>query len=90
MLVTGIQMLFAYPENHVEIGLVILFLPSQKFHAQQIVVLSSSMRLGPVFWSYSLQLRLDYIYLSQLKQSEVHFQITQQYYNNYHVLLVIH
>ena len=45
-LVTGIQLLFAYPENHVEIMLVILFLSRQKFHAKQIFVLSSSMKLG--------------------------------------------
>ena len=39
--------MFAHPENHVEILLVILFLSRQKFHAKQIVVLSSSMKLGP-------------------------------------------
>ncbi len=47
LLVTGSQLLFAYPENHVEIWLVILFLSRKKFHAKQIVVLSSSMKLGP-------------------------------------------
>ena len=43
---TGIQ-LFACPENHVEVLLVIRFLSRKKFHAKQIVVLSSSMKLGP-------------------------------------------
>ncbi len=47
LLVTGSQLLFAYPENHVEIWLVILFLSRKKFHAKQIFVLSSSMKLGP-------------------------------------------
>ena len=46
-LVTGIQLLFAYPENQVEIWLVILFLSRKKFNAKQIFVLSSSMKLGP-------------------------------------------
>ena len=45
-LVTGIQLLFAHPENHVEIWLVILFLSRKKFHAKQIFVLSSTMKLG--------------------------------------------
>ena len=47
MRVTGIQLLFAYPENQVEIWLVILFLSRKKFHAKEIFVLSSSMKLGP-------------------------------------------
>ena len=47
LLVTRIQLSFAYPENHVEIWLVILFLSRRKFHAEQIFVLSSSMNLGP-------------------------------------------
>ena len=50
LLVTGIQLLFAYPENHVEIWLVIrCFFPfrGRHFHAKQIFVLSSSMKLGP-------------------------------------------
>ena len=44
LLVTGgpIQLLLAYPGNHVEIWLVILFLSRQKFHAKQILMLSSS------------------------------------------------
>ena len=46
LLVSSIQ-LFASPENHMEIGLVILFLSRQKFHGQQIVVLSSSIKLDP-------------------------------------------
>ena len=37
-------MLFAYHENLVEIWLVILFLSSNKFHAKQIFVLSSSLK----------------------------------------------
>ena len=37
MLVTGIQLLLAYPENHIK----------EKVHAKQIFVLSSSMKLGP-------------------------------------------
>ena len=45
---TGIQLLFAYPENHMEIWLVNLFLSRKKFHAKQMFVLSSSMKLGPV------------------------------------------
>ena len=47
LLVTDIQMLLAYPENHVEIWLVILFLSKKKFYAKQMFVLSSSMKLGP-------------------------------------------
>ena len=47
LLVTGIQLLFAYPENHMVVVLVILFLSRQKFHAKQIFVLSSSLKLGP-------------------------------------------
>ena len=45
--VTGIQLVFAFPENHMEIWLEIRFLWRQKFHAKQICVLSSSMKLGP-------------------------------------------
>ena len=44
---TCMQLLFACPENHVEIWLVFLFLSREKCHARQIVVLSSSMKLGP-------------------------------------------
>ena len=44
---SGIQLLFAYPENHMEFLLVILFLSRHKFHAKQIVVLSTSMIYGP-------------------------------------------
>ena len=47
MLVTGIQLLFAFPENRMEIWLVNLFLSRKKYHAKQIFVLSSSMKLGP-------------------------------------------
>ena len=46
-LVTGIQLLFAHPENHVKIWLVILFLSRKESHTKQIFVLSSSMKLGP-------------------------------------------
>ena len=45
--VTGIQLLFAYPENRMEIWFEILFLWRPKFHAKQIFLLSSSMKLGP-------------------------------------------
>ena len=51
LLVTGIQLMFAHPENHVEIWLVILFLSRLKFHAKQISMLSSSMKLDPVWKS---------------------------------------
>ena len=44
-LITGVQLLFAYPENHVETCLVILFLSRQQFYGKQIFVLSSSMKL---------------------------------------------
>ena len=51
MLLTGIQLLFACPENHMDILLPFLFLSLitfyQKFHAKQICVLSSTMKLGP-------------------------------------------
>ena len=47
LLVTGLQLLVAYPENHVETWLVILLLSRKKCRAKQIVVLSSSMKLGP-------------------------------------------
>ena len=51
LLVTGIQLLFAYPENHVEIWLVILFLWSNFFFfMKQIFVLSSFMKMGPGQW----------------------------------------
>ena len=36
-LVTGIQLLFAYPKNHLEIWLVVLLLSRKKFHAKQIL-----------------------------------------------------
>ena len=39
--------MFAHPENHVEMMLVIRFLLRPKFHAKQFFVLSSSMKLGP-------------------------------------------
>ena len=47
LLVTGFHLLFAYPENHVDILLVILFLSTEKFPAKQFFMLSSSMKLGP-------------------------------------------
>ena len=37
LLVTGIQLLFAHPKNHVEICLLILFLSRQKCHAKQLL-----------------------------------------------------
>ena len=43
LLVTGIQLMFAHLENHMQIWLVILFLSRQKFHAKDIFVLSSSL-----------------------------------------------
>ena len=70
-LVTGIQLLFAYPENHVEIWLVILFLSREKFLAKQIFVLSISIKLGPgirsslvpisVTWSHNMTNKLEHI-----------------------------
>ena len=51
---TGIQLLFAYPENHVEIRLVIPFLSRTKIRAKQICLLSSSMKLGPVWFRLGL------------------------------------
>ena len=52
MLDTGNQLLVANPEYHVEIWLVILLLSTEKCHAKQMFVLSSSMKLGPglVVW----------------------------------------
>ena len=47
LLVTGIQLLFAYPENPIEIWLVILFLSRKKCHAKHFFVLSISMKLCP-------------------------------------------
>ena len=48
LLVSGIQLLFAFPENQVQIWLVILgFFFKAKFHARQILVLSSPMKMGP-------------------------------------------
>ena len=44
LLVTGIQLLFAHPENHAEIWLVILFIPRKKFHAKLIILLGSSIK----------------------------------------------
>ena len=49
VLVTGIQLLFAYPENHMEIWLENLFLSRKKFLAKRICVLSSFMQLGPAY-----------------------------------------
>ena len=46
LLDTGVQLLFAYLENYVEIRLVILLLSRQKFHDKQIFVLSSFMKRG--------------------------------------------
>ena len=45
LLVTCIQLLFAYPEN--DILLVIPFLSRQTIHAKQLSVLSSPMNIGP-------------------------------------------
>ena len=45
--VTSIQLLFANPENYVNIWLVILFLSGRIFHAKHFFVLSCSMKLGP-------------------------------------------
>ena len=47
MHIAGIQLLFAHPENHLEIWLVILFLSKKKFHAKHIFVLTGFMKLGP-------------------------------------------
>ena len=47
LLITGIQLLFAYPENHMEIWLVALFLLRKKFHAKQICVLTRLSEIGP-------------------------------------------
>ena len=44
--VTGIQPLLAYPENHVEIWLVTLFLLKKKFHAKQTCVLTGFLKFG--------------------------------------------
>ena len=46
LLVTGIQLLFAYPKNQEDIWLVILFLLRKKFHAKQTFVLTGFMKLG--------------------------------------------
>ena len=42
----GVQLLFACPENHMEIWLAFLFLSTEKYHAKQICVLSSAMKLA--------------------------------------------
>ena len=47
LLLIGIQLLFACPENNVEVWLAFLFLSREKCHPKQILVLSSSMKLGP-------------------------------------------
>ena len=48
LLDSGVQLLFAYHENHVEILLVILFLLRKKFHAKHIFVLSMQLyEIGP-------------------------------------------
>ena len=62
LVVTSIQLLFAYPKNQVEIWLVILFLSRQKIHAMNIFVLSRSMKLGPDGQSLLLFLK-DYLVL---------------------------
>ena len=43
-LLHGIQLLFAYPDNHEEIWLVILFSSRKTFPAKQVFVLSSFMK----------------------------------------------
>ena len=47
LLRAGIQLVFACPENHVDIWLAFLFLSREKFYAKQICVLSSAMKLMP-------------------------------------------
>ena len=51
LLGTCIQLLFNYPENHVEIWLRNLVFIKAKFHALQVFMLSSSMKLGPGLFS---------------------------------------
>ena len=58
LFVTGNQLLLAYPENHVEIWLVIPFLSRKKFHAKQFFVFSSSMKLGPDLSAWTRLFRL--------------------------------
>ena len=48
LLLIGVQLVFACPENHVEIWLAFLFLSREKCHAKQICVLSSAIKLAPV------------------------------------------
>ena len=55
LLDTGIQVLFVYPENHVAIWLVNLFLSMKKFHAKQIFVLTGFMKLGPGLYFVPIQ-----------------------------------
>ena len=59
LLVTGIQLLFAYPKNHVEIRLVGLFLSRKKYHAKQ----DSSFQNFEVF-------RIPKIYSAVVKQKQ--------------------
>ena len=47
LLLFDFHLLFACPENHVEIWLAFLFLSREKFLAKQIFVLSSAVKLVP-------------------------------------------
>ena len=48
-LLLSIQLLFAYPENHVRIWLEILFLLRKKFHAKQIFVVTGFIKLEQLY-----------------------------------------
>ena len=57
MLGTGIQVSFDYPENHVEVWLVILFLSRKKFHTKQIFVATGFIKLGPAHFYLALNIQ---------------------------------
>ena len=59
LLLTDIQLVYACPENNVDVWLAFLFLLREKFHAKQIFVLSSAMKLGPVLGPISQRSKID-------------------------------
>ena len=86
LLVTGIQLMFAYPGNHVKIWLVILFLSRQKCYAKQMFVLSSSMKLGPdvhflsslLLYSFNQNTLLDFANRTFVMWTPIHWAALAQ------------
>ena len=71
LLDTGVQLLFAYHENYVEIWLVVLFWLRKQFHAKQIFVLTGFMKLSPVPLSSNLPF-FSFFFFPLFYQRSVH------------------